>query len=418
MAFCGLFFCYSKAQVTIGNSDKPEIGALLQLKNKEESENGVNANKGMLLPRVKLTSMTSLDDISKSAEETDSEYTGLIVYNINEAPACFSKGFQKGTYVWSGSSWNNLYGSETVVVYRKGTLVDARTGNDTQTYATVHIKLSRVDGTLVYEGEWMSENLRATVYSDNITPVGPLEFIDAGDDYRDKKPMYRYNKYDSSDFGIRGYYYNTYAVFNGIDMTDIDVHKPNVFIPGRERQGICPEGWRMPTFEDWTHLRDALIADEFCYYKDPKDETKTYNVMDGAFSAKDQDFLSAMGYAGISRTLEEGGLNIYSYEKNGDSPMASYWMTYPSPWSTYDTPFSSPAHVLPQGIATVVQMGSLAFMPVRCVKGNIPAQRAYDPRWNYMLPNDVDRNVTNPNPPSGRSTDVNASDVGKIVIAE
>lgn len=139
--------------------------------------------------------------------------------------------------------------------------------------------------------------------------------------------------------------------------------------------------------------------------------------MDGAFSAKDQDFLNAMGYAGISRTLEEGGLNIYSYEKDGSSPLASYWMTYPSPWSTYDTPFSSPAHVLPQGIATVVQMG-YAFMPVRCVKGDIPPQRPYDPRWNYMLPNDIDRNVTNPNPPSGRAAQMHAEDTGEIIIAE
>lgn len=268
-----LFFANAIAQVTIGSAEKPVPGALLQLKNKVENGSKANADKGMLLPRVKLTSMTSLVDISKSATETDSEYLGLIVYNTNEAPACFSKGFQKGIYVWSGTSWNSLYGDQTVA-YRKGTLVDARTGNDTQTYATVHIKLSRADGTLVYEGEWMSENLRATVYSDNITPVAPLELIDAGDDYTGEKPMYRYNKYDSSDFDIRGYHYNTYAVFNGIDMTDIDVHKPNVFIPGRERQGICPEGWRMPTYEDWTHLRDALRADESCYYKDQKMKRK------------------------------------------------------------------------------------------------------------------------------------------------
>lgn len=39
-------------------------------------------------------------------------------------------------------------------------------------------------------------------------------------------------------------------------------------------------------------------------------------------------------------------------------------------------------------------------MPVRCVKGDAPAQISYNPQWYYMLPNNVDRNVTNPNPPT------------------
>lgn len=407
--------------MTIGKAEKPETGALLQLKNKETEDNGANANKGLLLPRVKLTSMTSLVDISKADTESDSQYIGLVVYNTEERPACYTDDFQRGIHIWSGDRWNNIGASQTVA-YRKGTLVDTRTGDDTQTYATVHIKLSQANGTLVYEGEWMSENLRASVYANNITPKKPLTLIGGSDDAQQYVPMYRYNKHNNSDFDIRGYYYNTFAVFNDIDMTDIDVHAPNVFIPSRLQQGICPEGWRVPTYEDWTHLRDALDADESCYYIKPVDKTVTYNKLDGAFSRHDQDFASAIGYAGISRSLEEGGLNIYSDGKNGADPMASYWMAYPSPWSTYDTPFSSPAHVLPQGIATVVQMSSFAFMPVRCIKGDIPAQRAYDPRWNYMLPNDVDRNVTNPNPPSGRNANTDGmipqGSESKIIITK
>ncbi len=124
----------------------------------------------------------------------------------------------------------------------------------------------------------------------------------------------------------------------------------------------------MPTYEDWTTLRQVLSQDKNCYYINPKDKGKTYNVMDGAFSANDQEFKAAMGYAGISRSLEDGGVNLFADSKNGSDPLASFWMTYPSPWSTYLTPFSSPAHILPGGVATVVQMGN-NYMPVRCVKG-------------------------------------------------
>lgn len=402
MLFCALFLIPTMhSQVTIGTDETPVPGALLQLKNIENiSEGNANSTKGLILPRVGLTSLTSLDDITKLSTESDLDYVGLFVYNVNEQMQCYDDPIQQGIYVWDGSSWQNLSNYSTI--FRAGQLKDIRTGDTPQIYNTTKIQFVKDDGTL-YDVEWMSENLRATVYSDNITPKEALSFVASNTNIDDMKSQYKYNNYDGSDFEVRGYYYNTFATFNGIDMTDIMVHDPNVFIPSRFQQGICPEGWRVPTYEDWVALRQALSKDKHCYYIQPKDKSKTYNALDGAFSANDDIFKTEMGYAGISRSLDEGGVNLFSDEIGQYGPGASFWMTFPSPWSTYLTPFSSPIYIYPVGTATVVQMARSDYMPVRCVKGDAPAQITYNPQWNYMLPNDVDRNVTNPNPPSGRN---------------
>ncbi len=219
--FCTIFFTSILcAQVTIGNAETPVPGALLQLKNIGNINDGsANSDRGMTLPRVMLTSLTTLDDIAKLSTESDLEYVGLLVYNVNEQMKCFTDPIQKGMYVWDGSTWNSL--SDSKAVFRVGKLNDVRTGDTPQTYYTTKIQFVKDDGTILYNVEWMSENLRATVYSNNITPKEPLTFITSSTNANEEKSQYRYNKYDGSDFKTRGYYYNTYATFNGIDMTEL-----------------------------------------------------------------------------------------------------------------------------------------------------------------------------------------------------
>lgn len=115
LAFMNLF-CYSttKAQVTIGNGSPPVSGALLQLKENDNTEE--NASKGLILPRVYLSDKNNLfpmfadpgnNNIPNAnysnptyKSEQDKLHMGLIIYNTNpNAP------FREGIFVWNGQEW-------------------------------------------------------------------------------------------------------------------------------------------------------------------------------------------------------------------------------------------------------------------------------------------------------------------------
>jgi hypothetical protein len=110
------------AQVTIGSGKAPLHGALLQLKETDDAvdkDNNValqNANKGLLLPRVKLKYKDQLYPMFDEADPSypndknniDRMHTGLTVYNIADVP---EQGFKPGAiYIWDGASWNPVKG--------------------------------------------------------------------------------------------------------------------------------------------------------------------------------------------------------------------------------------------------------------------------------------------------------------------
>lgn len=89
------------AQVTIGTSEEPLSGALLQLKDKDNvSDSTLNARKGLALPRVTLSEKKELypmfladpdnpasgpsTDYAANKPVLDKAHTGLIVYNLVE----------------------------------------------------------------------------------------------------------------------------------------------------------------------------------------------------------------------------------------------------------------------------------------------------------------------------------------------
>jgi len=99
-------------QVTIGTSEPPMSGALLDLKNK-------NGDKGMGMPRVALKKAkklypmfwdnnTNAEDPNYTANETalNLEHTGLLVYNITKSSP---QNLYPGMYVWDGTQWVPLF---------------------------------------------------------------------------------------------------------------------------------------------------------------------------------------------------------------------------------------------------------------------------------------------------------------------
>lgn len=99
-----LFAVQIDAQVTIGSTQKPNKGALLDLKQETVT------TKGLGMPRVQLKEANKLtigDKVIADEDNAWAQHTGLIVYNINK---CFEKG-GNGLYVWDGSLWQKLSGS-------------------------------------------------------------------------------------------------------------------------------------------------------------------------------------------------------------------------------------------------------------------------------------------------------------------
>lgn len=89
-----------KAQVTIGSGLPSREGTLLDLKENENTKHEANSKKGLGLPRVALSSLSTLTvDVPAKAKD----YVGLTVYNITE-----NDELTEGTYCWFGSAWKQI----------------------------------------------------------------------------------------------------------------------------------------------------------------------------------------------------------------------------------------------------------------------------------------------------------------------
>jgi len=103
-----------QAQVTIGSGVTPQTGALLDLKENDNSTN--NSTKGLLYPRVALTYKNELrpmfTDATTAAQKT--AHAGLVVFNTTEVAALDVTTFifKKGLYLWNGTTWGSVASSE------------------------------------------------------------------------------------------------------------------------------------------------------------------------------------------------------------------------------------------------------------------------------------------------------------------
>lgn len=102
LLFTGYIFFNSLgfSQVTIGSDKSPHTGAALELIS--------NDDKGLLLPKVELTSATVWSPISGA------QVDGMLVYNTNDTSENGLEGL--GIYVWFDDKWNILEGGESEVI--------------------------------------------------------------------------------------------------------------------------------------------------------------------------------------------------------------------------------------------------------------------------------------------------------------
>ncbi len=100
-----------------------------------------------------------------------------------------------------------------------------------------------IDGNVYFtvsigEQLWMAENLRTTHYADG-TEIPLAETISSwtGQGAADLDAMCAYDN-DPDNAAIYGYLYNWYSATNAL--------------------GICPQGWHVPTDEEWKELETAM----------------------------------------------------------------------------------------------------------------------------------------------------------------
>lgn len=131
----------------------------------------------------------------------------------------------------------NRYGtshSDTISFYTYGQMTDV----DGNQYYTIQIG----------EQKWMAENLRATRFANGTE-------ISLGTSISSTEPYRYYPNGDEANAAGYGYLYNWTAVMNGESSSNAN---PSGV------QGICPNGWHVPSNAEWTQLTDYVGSQYAC----------------------------------------------------------------------------------------------------------------------------------------------------------
>ncbi len=142
-----------------------------------------------------------------------------------------------------------------------------------QSFTTTEMTVTDIDGNTyqtVQIGDqwWMAENLKVTKYA-NGTSIAHItddsEWAALGDNNSDKAYCF-YN----NDAGLGyGALYTFAAATNGTPHS------------GSHVQGVCPDGWHLPSHSEWAQLEDYLIANGYNY-----DGTTTGNKIGKALASQ------------------------------------------------------------------------------------------------------------------------------------
>lgn len=301
VVFC-MLNTYLKAQVTIGNSERPAEGALLQLKNISGVINqDANATKGLLLPRVNLESQVDLYPMYNDKKEyyetnkidVDKQHIGLIVYNLKDMripdshcdPIRLDKEDQliPGPVIWNGEKWENLVEDEfKEEIWPNIFILKDHEGNN-YTYS----KFGDA-------GYWMTSSLATKTPPPNIN--GPTYFLwDSPKNATEntKQAFYGFSRKglnvsikSDEDFLTNpnvGLLYSRGAVYAGQTI-------------GENMQGICPEGWHIPSVSEYNELFAEIRKERTKYTIDTLGTAMTTQLITTDCSLFAQTIKGAVSY--------------------------------------------------------------------------------------------------------------------------
>lgn len=250
---CNISTVQLNAQVTIGSDRNPSKGALLDLKEEGETQ------RGLMLPRVELLHLqipnnnTDLSLTIKNAKDAPWDkdiHTGLMVYHTGNYNKCDPRSFPLGVYVWDSNKWQHLGEKEEEIQNSEIKIyTDSRDGSN--------YRYRRFDSA----GEWMLDNLR--YIHPEMTPG-----------ISNNDPTVKYYTYPKPGNNISApgeipsnwhpqlgllYTFSSIAIgadpslFEGNTGQDESEENTNIKI-----QGICPEGWHIPSDREWNELEKVI----------------------------------------------------------------------------------------------------------------------------------------------------------------
>ena len=271
LSFLGLFALSSSlyAQVTIGSHLSAASGALLEIKEKDiEGGNLATSSRGMMMPRVALTSLNDLFPMLTGQEADYAAqkiiHVGLIVYNTNVcAPTPL------GLNVWNGSQWQYL-GNEQL-----GPNVRVFYDQDGNAFKAASFGAA---------GVWMTENLAAKTYASSMGG-GAIPLHTSGVD--NDLVAYAYPNGSSSNWGAaplgwntnQGLIYSWFAAAKGntsigidqqvigpaVEAFEVEMTGPLGVAPNKYVQGVCPDGWHLPSDREWNQLEQEIYNNAGAY---------------------------------------------------------------------------------------------------------------------------------------------------------
>lgn len=287
MALLAVVYCSNlttHAQVTIGADKLPEEFSVLQL----EGKYGDQAYGGLRLPQLTEEQKASLN---LSAND---KAIGLVIYNTTKHCIEF----------WDGIRWMNMSDAD---------------GRDRDCYGVTDVEGNFYPASRFGDaGCWMTQNLRVTTYSDGTSLE---ESVASGTD-TSLKYFYYPNK-DKELFNTHpeyGLLYTWAAASNG-SRTDIFPKGTSGSIASSV-QGICPEGWVLPSDKDWNDLEkeiatsDAYSTNDIPGWTDGWESERPVLFVGTNTNGHGRSMKSSTAVAGVpsngeSKISENGGFNAF-----------------------------------------------------------------------------------------------------------
>ncbi|MDR1592189.1 MAG: hypothetical protein LBS16_04820 [Prevotellaceae bacterium] len=276
---------FSAAQVTIGGSDAPKAGAILDLNS--------SVKGGLQLSNVSITDLGKIPvgtnlfpgitagGVGDANDDVNAKLTGAIVYNTNTSQLYVSLQksidmWGKGIYVWDGNQWNKIGKPAYSITFAPYNL-----GADVATLNANYPGLSPAKQQMKYLVDYATSSTDATVFGDlyqwgriadghekrtSSTKAGPIgsTAVDVNGQPKDAasgKGLFIKNASSPHDWSNPQ---NTTRWGNGqlvnynfgsADGGAVPNGSGSFYQkPVKTINDPCPDGWRIPTQDEWERL--------------------------------------------------------------------------------------------------------------------------------------------------------------------
>lgn len=326
--------CDTTAQVTLGSTEPPSPGALLDLK-----EEGITT-RGLGLPRVSLLTNSSLEPCLTSTESNDIDqrkaHIGLVVYNVGaEIETTKEDRLCKGMHVWDGDKWQPLTAYFDPDITRSGrkedlTIQRGPGAAEVTTYTTAYFHgYSRVSASGAFEkgsiyvcdksklkeidaGQWMTMNLRTKFLPGSTNEItlhtGAAPNGDSHHVAQYISPLTPAGV-SPSDIERNGLLYNWPAATANRDPNrELETSEYNN--PPKGIQGICPDGWHLPDIKEMEELAFLFSAQHHLFSNTPYTPNLTNSTNDRkANEEATAEAVTSTLNGGTSFSAEQGGMD-------------------------------------------------------------------------------------------------------------